>query len=97
MSDSIIIFFTVFVSIIAIYSFVENKQQQQLLKRQIRLERKLQQLLDHFHIQEEENAQIVTLVEQGKKIEAIKLARELFGYSLEEAKQYVDQLENPSK
>ncbi len=37
--------------------------------------------------------QILKLVLQGKKILAIKHTRELYGYGLKQAKDYVDELE----
>ena len=36
--------------------------------------------------------EVIRLIHEGKKIEAIKKSRELYGMSLLEAKQYVDDL-----
>ncbi|AXI00082.1 hypothetical protein DV702_10355 [Sporosarcina sp. PTS2304] len=39
-----------------------------------------------------ENEEIRTLLTAGENVQAIKLAREVYGFSLIEAKQYVDRL-----
>lgn len=38
--------------------------------------------------------EVVALIADGESIKAIKLAREIYGFSLIEAKQYVDRLKN---
>lgn len=78
-------------------TYIGNKKIQQIQRRQIRLEQTLQQIMRQLDIepQESDKADIMELLIHGDKIRAIKLARERFGYSLLEAKEYVDQLENP--
>jgi ribosomal protein L7/L12 len=80
-------------------TYIDNKKIQQIQRRQIRLEQTLQHIMKHLDIepQESDKADIMELLIHGDKISAIKLARERFGYSLLEAKEYVDQLENPSE
>lgn len=43
------------------------------------------------------NDQLRNLVKEGKKVQAVKEAREAFGYSLLEAKEYVDGLSGKSR
>jgi ribosomal protein L7/L12 len=41
----------------------------------------------------QKDTEIVQILKQGRKIEAIKRTREIYGYGLKEAKDYVDQLD----
>ncbi|MDA1763306.1 hypothetical protein ACFU6E_25545 [Bacillus cereus] len=65
-----------------------------------RIEDKLQMITKEMGIVEREpeinkaeiNKELRQLVEEGKKVTAVKRVREAFGFSLLEAKQYVDKL-----
>ncbi|MED4442850.1 hypothetical protein CON34_26930 [Bacillus thuringiensis] len=60
-----------------------------------RIEDRLQLITKEMGIIEREpeiNKELHQLVEEGKKITAVKRVREAFGFSLLEAKQYVDKL-----
>ena len=60
-----------------------------------RIEDRLQLITKELGIVEREpeiNKELRQLVEEGKKITAVKRVREAFGFSLLEAKQYVDKL-----
>jgi len=72
----------------------------QIISRLNRLERKVDFLLRELNLAEREEAaflefapdfiEVAVLVRQNRKIEAIKLYRELTGVGLKEAKEYVD-------
>ncbi|PEF69936.1 hypothetical protein [Bacillus cereus] len=60
-----------------------------------RIEDRLQLITKEMGIVEREpeiNKELRQLVEEGKKVTAVKRVREAFGFSLLEAKQYVDKL-----
>jgi ribosomal protein L7/L12 len=60
-----------------------------------RIEDRLQLITKEMGIIEREpeiNKELRQLVEEGKKVTAVKRVREAFGFSLLEAKQYVDKL-----
>ncbi|MFJ7031978.1 hypothetical protein ACIQUE_13390 [Bacillus cereus] len=60
-----------------------------------RIEDRLQLITKEMGIVEREpeiNKELRQLVEEGKKVTAVKRVREVFGFSLLEAKQYVDKL-----
>jgi hypothetical protein len=59
-----------------------------------RLERKVDALLKKFEVNPdaEVDAAVLSLVREGRKIEAIKRLRETTGVGLKEAKEYVEQL-----
>ncbi|MER7490849.1 hypothetical protein ABTY20_34210 [Streptomyces sp. NPDC126497] len=63
-------------------------------RRVARVERKLDLVLGHLDLHEEipGRDEILALVREGKKIQAIKLYRETTGADLVEAKQAVDRL-----
>ncbi len=58
------------------------------------LDYKVEQLSGHqdADLYEELNQELRTLIHQGKDVQAVKRVRETKGYSLLEAKQYVDTL-----
>ncbi|UUN30278.1 ribosomal protein L7/L12 [Streptomyces sp. FIT100] len=64
-------------------------------RRLARLERKIDRVLDHLGIQETEPRleQVAALVRDGRKIEAIKVYREITDAGLKEAKDAVDRIE----
>jgi hypothetical protein len=74
----------------------------QIIIRLNRLERKVDFLLEELNLVEKEEAtlpdfgpvlsEVAELVRQNRKIEAIKLYREMTGVSLKEAKEVVDRL-----
>lgn len=45
------------------------------------------------HIKNKNDQELIQLIHEGKKIRAIKLAREQYRFGLAEAKKYVDELE----
>jgi ribosomal protein L7/L12 len=63
-----------------------------LAPRLIRIERQLQALLDHFQIELPDDGfdEVRQLAAAGKKIDAIKLYRQLTGAGLAEAKSFVE-------
>ncbi|MEV7783965.1 hypothetical protein AB0O72_01000 [Streptomyces sp. NPDC088106] len=63
-------------------------------RRAARIERKLDLVLGHLGIEEEvpRMDEIISLVRQGKQVQAVKLYRESMGTDLLEAKQAVDRL-----
>ncbi|WP_439022012.1 ribosomal protein L7/L12 [Bacillus thuringiensis] len=75
---------------------IEKKNDARLKK----IEDKLQMITEEMGIVEREpevnkaeiNKELRQLMEEGKKVKAIKRVREAFGLSLLEAKQYVDKL-----
>jgi len=74
----------------------------EIISRLDRLERKVDFLLRELNLVEREEAaflafvpdlaEVAVLVRQNRKIEAIKLYRELTGVGLKEAKEFVDRL-----
>ncbi|MER5403755.1 ribosomal protein L7/L12 [Streptomyces sp. NPDC002769] len=64
-------------------------------RRIARVERKLDLILDHLGIQqaEPELEQVVALVRDGRKVQAIKAYREFTGVGLREAKDAVERME----
>jgi len=61
--------------------------------RQRRIEAKLDAILKHLNIEAPSaDAEVAKLAAAGKKIEAIKLHREITGVGLKEAKDYVESL-----
>ncbi|PFN21901.1 hypothetical protein [Bacillus cereus] len=70
---------------------IEKKNDARLKK----IEDKLQLITKEMGIVEKEpeiNKELRQLVEEGKTVTAVKSVREAFGFSLLEAKQYVDKL-----
>ncbi|MEV0689308.1 hypothetical protein [Streptomyces sp. NPDC050388] len=63
-------------------------------RRAARLERKLDLVLEHLDLHEEvpHREEIVALVREGKRIQAVKAYREATGAGLAEAKEAVDRL-----
>ncbi|MFF3894565.1 ribosomal protein L7/L12 [Streptomyces sp. NPDC001812] len=63
-------------------------------RRAARLERKLDLVLEHLDLHEEvpRRDEIVALVREGKRIQAVKAYREVTGAGLAEAKEAVDRL-----
>ncbi len=59
-----------------------------------RVERKLDLILDHLGLREDDPRmdEVVSLVRDGKKIQAIKVYREITGTGLKEAKDAVERL-----
>ncbi|WP_156574747.1 hypothetical protein [Bacillus luti] len=90
---------------IAIFGFIYiveklNRIEKKNDARLKRMEDKLQLITKEMGIVEREpeinkaeiNKELRQLMEEGKKVKAVKRVREAFGFSLLEAKQYVDKL-----
>lgn len=80
-----------FIYIVEKLTTIEKKNDARLK----RIEDRLQLITKEMGIVEREpeiNKELRQLVEEGKKITAVKRVREAFGFSLLEAKQYVDKL-----
>ena len=70
-----------------------GKGDEALEKRVSILEMKLKQMSQEMDLAEPDiNGELRELLRQGKTIEAVKRTRQEFGWSLLEAKQYVDEL-----
>lgn len=75
------------------FNTASEKRIEALEKRIRHVENQLRQLTPGTEITEPEiNKEIRELLQQGKMIEAVKRTRQEFGWSLLEAKQYVDEL-----
>ncbi|MGW6193570.1 ribosomal protein L7/L12 [Bacillus cereus] len=90
---------------IAVFGFIYiaekiNKIEKKTDARLKRIEDRLQSITNEMGIVDREpeinkaeiNKELRQLMEEGKKVKAIKRVREAFGFSLLEAKQYVDKL-----
>ncbi|GAB6425523.1 hypothetical protein bcgnr5390_08840 [Bacillus luti] len=85
---------------IAIFGFIYivekiNRIEKKNDARLKRIEDKLQLITKEMGIVEREpeiNKELRQLMEEGKTVTAVKRVREVFGFSLLEAKQYVDKL-----
>lgn len=70
-----------------------NGQNKSIEKRLKHTEILLKKVAEHVGVAEDPiNERLRLLVNEGKMVEAVKETREYFGYSLLEAKQYVDGL-----
>lgn len=83
-------FFLITILILLLWSMVGQGSNIQLC----RVERKLDAILKHLGIDMYPgvDSQILVLLREGKKIEAIKLYREATGVGLKEAKDFVESL-----
>lgn len=73
--------------------FSISSQNKSIEKRLKHTENMLKQIADHVGVAEDPiNEMLRRLVNEGEMVEAVKETREHFGYSLLEAKQYVDEL-----
>ncbi|OPF81366.1 hypothetical protein VT50_0209835 [Streptomyces antioxidans] len=81
------------VALILQYPLLESRIQK-LQRRADRIERKLDLILDHLDIQVAEPGleRVAALVREGKKIEAIKVYRQLTDAGLKEAKDAVERM-----
>ncbi|MEK7015712.1 hypothetical protein [Bacillus sp. FSL R9-9410] len=85
---------------IAVFGFIYiaekiNKIEKKTDARLKRIEDRLQSITNEMGIVDREpeiNKELRQLVEDGKTITAVKRVREAFGFSILEAKQYVDKL-----
>jgi ribosomal protein L7/L12 len=81
-----------------LFSSIGRRQNlKHLEKRLNRMEQLLRLIAEKMEIEldtiSDKDIEILRLAEQGKKILAIKRAREIYGYGLKEAKDYVEKLE----
>ncbi|MED0936154.1 hypothetical protein COE20_17905 [Bacillus cereus] len=85
---------------IAVFGFIYiaeklNRIEKKTDARLKRMEDRLQLITKEMGIVDREpeiNKELRQLIEEGKKVKAVKRVREAFGFSLLEAKQYVDKL-----
>ncbi|MFJ2738172.1 ribosomal protein L7/L12 [Streptomyces sp. NPDC087440] len=85
----------VLVLVTLLFAFSPSGKVNNVERRLARLERKVDLLLDHLGVAEPElpgMERVHELIRQGKKIEAIKVYRELTGEGLKEAKDTVDRM-----
>lgn len=76
-----------------IFYSASGKRDEALEKRVRNLEMQLKQATQGMKLMEPDiNEELRKLLQQGKTIEAVKRTRQEFGWSLLEAKQYVDEL-----
>ncbi|MCG3087290.1 hypothetical protein [Sporosarcina cyprini] len=87
----IIILIVVILLGIALMFYSKLAMVEERVKRQDRL---LERLLKHMEIETPVSEEVLALLRKGKEVQAVKEARERFGFSLLEAKQYVDQLKD---
>lgn len=87
----IIILIVVILLGIALMFYSKLAMVEERVKRQDRL---LERLLKHMEIETPVSEEVLALLRKGKEVQAVKEARERFGLSLLEAKQYVDQLKD---
>ncbi|MFG2584890.1 ribosomal protein L7/L12 [Streptomyces malaysiensis] len=82
------------VALVLQYPLLESRIQK-LHRRADRIERKLDLILGHLDIEVTEPGleRVAALVREGKKIEAIKVYRELTDAGLKEAKEAVDRMD----
>lgn len=79
--------------LVVVLGFTFQQRLERTDRRIARLDRKVNLLLDHLGIEEFGAAEleaVAALVRQGKKIEAIKLHRQITGSDLKEAKEAVE-------
>lgn len=97
--NSIMPLFFIILLFVVFYSSSDKKQIKRLERRLIRNERLLEQIAEKLDIDidihsiSEEDKEIVNLIQRDRKIEAIKRTREIYGFGLKEAKDYVEDLE----
>ncbi|MGW1500548.1 ribosomal protein L7/L12 [Streptomyces mirabilis] len=86
-------FFVLAMIVFASYAGLEGRLSRND-RRIARVEKKLDRILDHLGLAEAdpELEQVVALVRDGRKIQAIKVYREVTGAGLKEAKDAVDRL-----
>ncbi|MFE2515033.1 ribosomal protein L7/L12 [Streptomyces mirabilis] len=86
-------FFVLAMIVFACYAGLEGRLSRND-RRIARVEKKLDRILDHLGLAEPdpELEQVVALAREGRKIQAIKVYREVTGAGLKEAKDAVDRL-----
>ncbi|MGC9541979.1 ribosomal protein L7/L12 [Streptomyces sp. UG1] len=90
--DMTVLFFVLF-GVLALLLGVQSRFSQ-ADKRVARIERKLDLIIDHLGLREDDPRmdEVVALLRDNRKIQAIKLYREITGAGLKEAKDAVEQL-----
>jgi len=84
-----VLFIAMFLLGIGLLFYSKLAMIEERVKRQDRL---LERLLKHMEIETPVSEEVLALLRKGKEVQAVKEARERFGLSLLEAKQYVDQI-----
>ncbi|MFC7319893.1 hypothetical protein [Halobacillus campisalis] len=81
------------ISLLALIAIFFIAKTQELEKKVKRLDQTVRQLSEQVDLPEPPiNEELRRLVREGKDVQAVKRARQEFGYSLLEAKEYVDSL-----
>ncbi|MFD7502246.1 ribosomal protein L7/L12 [Streptomyces sp. NPDC059850] len=82
------------VAVVLLYSGLESRIKR-MERRNARLERKADLILDHLGIRQEEPGleRVTALLRENKKIQAIKVYREVTGADLKDAKEAVDRMD----
>lgn len=82
------------VAVVLMYGGLEARLKR-LERRNARLERKADLILDHLGIRQEEPGleRVTALLRENKKIQAIKVYREVTGADLKEAKEAVERMD----
>ena len=91
MEPNLILALTLFICIYLLSTVVK------LNSRIKKLENTLKQISNQIDIPESINEELLQLIEEGKDVKAVKIARELLGLSLIDAKQYIDTLKLEAK
>ncbi|MEK4026260.1 hypothetical protein ABZ756_13980 [Mammaliicoccus sciuri] len=79
------------VSVIVVFGFLILTKLDAIERRLARQQSMLNQLTQNFP-EPPANDEILSLIHAGESIKAVKLSREMYGFSLLEAKEYVDRL-----
>ncbi|WP_228548415.1 hypothetical protein [Sporosarcina obsidiansis] len=79
------------VAVLVLFGYMILSKLDSIERRLARQQSILDQLTQDFP-EPPANDEIRSLILEGESVQAVKLARELFGFSLLEAKQYVDRL-----
>ncbi|MGW2330496.1 ribosomal protein L7/L12 [Streptomyces sp. NPDC001700] len=82
------------VAVVLLYSGLDSRIKR-MERRNARLERKADLILDHLGIRQEEPGleRVTALLRENKKIQAIKVYREVTGADLKDAKEAVDRMD----
>lgn len=88
--ESFLIIICLLIAFLAFYLFIRLKE----MKAQVKvMQRKIVRMENHSGLTEDPlNDELRELIHEGKDVKAVKMAREAWGLSLVEGKQYIDRL-----